>query len=325
MQLAKALLLLPFLSGVDGCSGLGGHFSLINGCCGSLHCEKQGFLNWRCTGTEHCKAEGQTCDGPGLAHQTCCHGMKCERHFMGTTNKQCVKNVEPQCIHRGQICGCAGCLTQRCCGGEHCLDVGGQGGKKYCVNTRGGSFAEENRTELAEGQAVHVRENTTELAGGPGLDSLSFAEESRNELAEGQAVNARENITKLTGGPGPDSLSFAEHHCKAEGQTCDGPGLAHQTCCHGMKCERHFLGTTNKQCLKNVEPQCIHRGQICGCAGCLTQRCCGGEQCLDVGGQGGKKYCVNARGGSFVEENRTELAGGQAVNVQENTPAEFLP
>merc|ERR1712238_372990 len=88
-------------------------------------------------------AEGQTCDGPGLAQKSCCHGMKCERHLLGTTNKQCVK-AEPQCIHRGQICGCAGCLTQQCCGGAHCLDVGGQGGKKYCVNTGAASFAEEN-------------------------------------------------------------------------------------------------------------------------------------------------------------------------------------
>merc|ERR1711957_663908 len=76
------------------------------------------------------------------------------------TNKQCVK-AEPQCIHRGQICGCAGCLTQSCCGGAHCLDVGGQGGKKYCVNTGAASFAEENSTEFAESQAVNVLENST--------------------------------------------------------------------------------------------------------------------------------------------------------------------
>merc|ERR1711957_166400 len=83
------------------------------------------------------------------------------RHLMGTTNKQCVK-AEPQCIHRGQICGCAGCLTQQCCGGAHCLDVGGQGGKKYCVNAGAAIFAEENSTELAEGQAVNVLENSTD-------------------------------------------------------------------------------------------------------------------------------------------------------------------
>merc|ERR1711957_1113749 len=103
-------------------------------------------------GAEQCKAEGQTCDGPGLAQKSCCHGMKCERHLMGTTNKQCVK-AEPQCMHRGQSCG-----------GAHCLDVGGQGGKKYCVNTGAASFAEENSTKLAEGQAVNVLENSTRPA-----------------------------------------------------------------------------------------------------------------------------------------------------------------
>jgi len=82
---------------------------------------------------EQCVQEGQTCGGPGLPDSTCCDGMQCERHFMGTHNLQCVVK-EAQCVSSGQVCGCAGCLTQTCCDGKQCLEVSGQGGKLFCVD-----------------------------------------------------------------------------------------------------------------------------------------------------------------------------------------------
>jgi len=207
-------------------------------------------------------AEGSTCGGPGLTEQTCCEGMTCERHLMGTANKQCVK-PQPQCKHHGQICGCAGCLTQSCCGGASCLDVSGQGGKKYCVDAAEASFAEGSPSDIGE------------------------------------------NITGLA--------QFEQ--CVAEGHTCSGPGLAEQTCCDGMTCERHLMGTANKQCVK-PQPQCKHQGQICGCVGCLTQSCCGGASCLDVSGQGGKKYCVDVAEASFAEGSPSDTGENVTGLVQ---------
>merc|ERR1719436_1735611 len=104
------------------------------------------------TTAAQCAAELQTCGGPGLPDTPCCGDMQCERYFMGTDNKQCVAPPAPQCTEQGEICGCPGCLTETCCGGSQCLEVGGQGGKMYCVNVvetavqAGRAFASPNAT-----------------------------------------------------------------------------------------------------------------------------------------------------------------------------------
>merc|ERR1719356_159551 len=120
-------------------------------------------------------------------------------------------------MQRGEICGCPGCLTQTCCDGFQCSEVGGQGGKLYCINA----------VEAAvEGGLVLARSNATESA-----------------------------------------------QCLAEGQTCGGPGLPDSPCCGEMRCERHLMGTHNKQCVAPPAPKCMQRDEICGCPDCLTQTC----------------------------------------------------
>jgi len=188
------VLLLLARASAQQCGSAGAHCSLWQGCCEDLKCQQKGFLNWRCI--EQCVQEGQTCGGSGIEDKTCCDGMQCERHLLGTDNKQCVRQTTSattslpqcawegqtcggpglldsaccdgmqcerhllgtdnkqcvgatttstpalQCMQRGQICGCAGCLTQTCCGGFQCLDVSGQGGKQYCVDTSMATFVE---------------------------------------------------------------------------------------------------------------------------------------------------------------------------------------
>lgn len=116
----------------------------------------------------------------------------------------------------------------------------------------------------------------------------------------------------------------AEQQCVQQDQTCGGPGLPDSACCAGMKCDRLFMGTHNKQCV--VDPsQCKKRGEICGCAGCLTQSCCDGFQCREVGGQGGQLYCVNT-GAAFLAKAAVaspagnSTAGGAAAGGSSSAP-----
>merc|ERR1719491_2805739 len=110
-----------------------------------------------------------------------------------------------------------------------------------------------------------------------------------------RSIQRRGEVEKFLGGDG--TMKCVQHHpqpqCVQEGQTCGGPGLPDSTCCDGMQCERHFMGTHNLQCVVK-EAQCVSSGQICGCAGCLTRTCCGGKQCSEVFGQGGKLFCVDS-------------------------------
>merc|ERR1719150_3016781 len=107
MMLAPAVLLFASASaeGWGQCVAQGGQCGWGRSCCGAMECEEQGFLQWRCVHkAQQCAQEGKTCAGPGLPDTPCCENMRCEQHFLGTSNKQCVKPA-PQCKSRGEICG----------------------------------------------------------------------------------------------------------------------------------------------------------------------------------------------------------------------------
>jgi len=300
MMLARAFALFPLLVSAEACATSGVHCSLLNGCCGSLHCKPHGLLTWRCA--EQCVAEGQTCGGPGLADSTCCDGMRCERHLLGTSNKQCVK-PQPQCVAQGQICGCTGCRTQHCCGGSTCSEVLRQGGKRYCIDSRMAGMGEAQALDSERNSTVLVQQEEQQhhhecvaegqTCGGPGLAESTCCDGMRCER-------------HLLGTSNKQCVK-PQPQCVAEGQTCGGPGLTDGTCCDGMRCERHLLGTSNKQCVK-PQPQCMEQGQICGCTGCRTQHCCGGSTCSEVMGQGGKQYCIDARMAGMGEAQSLDAA-----------------
>jgi len=244
-----------------------------------------------------------------LADTPCCAGMSCERHLMGTHNKQCVAapTPAPQCKARGEICGCAGCLTQTCCDGLKCLEAGGQGGKLFCVDAPDAML--EGSVELVRSsaaEATSTEQCVQEFAscGGPGL-------------ADQPCCGGMQCVRSFVGTEDKQCVATTttSPQCVKEFGTCGGPGLQDQACCDGMQCERSFVGTDNKQCVASPTPapQCKARGEVCGCSGCSTQTCCDGLKCLEAGGQGGKLFCVDAP--DAMLEGTVELARSSAAGA----------
>merc|ERR1719499_3007536 len=130
-------------------------------------------------------------------------------------------------------------------------------------------------------------------------------------LEGGAAPAANASVALAGAGQSPAAESVEANACVAEGQTCGGPGLEDRTCCGGMKCERHLMGTHNLQCVR--ESQCKARGETCGCAGCRTMPCCGGLTCGEVSGQGGQQYCVDLVGAMALEGGAARAANASVA------------
>jgi len=184
-----------------------------------------------------------------------------------------------------------------CCDGLDCLEVSGQGGQLYCVDADSSdqaltaSAAPANATAVLGLATAPVCAAEMQTCGGPGLPDTPCC---------GDMACERYNMGTHNSQCVPAATSTTPALvCAGEMQTCGGPGLPDTPCCGDMTCERYNMGTHNSQCVPAATsttpaPQCKARGDICGCAGCLTMTCCDGLDCLEVSGQGGQLYCVDA-------------------------------
>jgi len=225
---------------------------------------------------------------------SCCGSLHCKPH--GLLNWRCTE----ECVAEGQTCGGQGLADKTCCGGKKCEHHLLGTSNKQCVTPQ-------PQCEK-QGQICGCTGCLTQQCCGGSTCSEVLGQGGKRycvdaRMGEVQALNTERNSTVLV-------QQQQQAECVAEGQTCGGPGLSDGTCCDGMKCEHHLLGTSNKQCVR-PQPQCKKQGQICGCTGCLTQQCCGGSTCSEVLGQGGKRYCIDASMVGMGETKKTQDAAAK--------------
>jgi len=275
----------------EGCVQEGGLCGGVDArCCADaagLACETRGFMEQRCVAQrrlQQCAQDGQPCGGP----TQCCDGMHCahvhwHEHYGHYHGRQCISGAPsptpaPVCAGEMQTCGGPGLPDTPCCGDMTC--------ESHFRGT-------ENLQCVPATTPAPVCAGEMQTCGGPGLPDTPCCGDMTCE----HSSMSTENLQCVPAMTSPTPLPV----CAGERQTCGGPGLPDTPCCGDMTCERSFMGTENLQCVPAITSQapaqqCKARGAICGCAGCQTMTCCGGLHCLEVSGQGGQRYCVDADG-----------------------------
>jgi len=164
-----------------------------------------------------CMQEGQVCGGPGLPESACCDGMQCQRHFLGTSNLQCVRI--PQVTTAAPAVPAA-------------LDA-------YEAHPLYNCYAGHGGVEIGSVAEMQSLETCATICDQDGACNGFVFMHSQGKCWKRAAINLAECEVGVPGQESGEFITFTkkeDQQCVQAGHICGCTGCLTQTCCGNHQC-----------------------------------------------------------------------------------------